>query len=79
VGRGRYRGNGAGRVSDSSTIVLRRQFPWLGPSVAPRTPTEQKFPEISRKALGMDQLVATVVDAPTIEQLAHSRISGQVK
>jgi len=92
-----------GQVTDSGTIVLRRQLPLLGPYVAPRPPTEQKLAEIWRNGLGMDQIgitdgyedlggdslraagifaeieqafaieipMATLVDAPTIEQLAR--------
>ena len=88
--------------STSDTIVLRRDFPLLGPLVSPRTPTEQKLTEIWRNALGMDLVgitdnyeelggdsllaasifaeieqifkieipMATLVDAPTIEELA---------
>jgi acyl carrier protein len=43
-------------VEDTSTIVLRRQFPLLGDYVPPRTPTEQKLAEIWRSALSMDQV-----------------------
>ncbi len=49
-------GNEAGRVQNSSTIVRRREFPLLGPCVAPRTPTERKLAEIWRHALGMDEV-----------------------
>ena len=93
---------GQEHVRDLSAIVLRRQFPLLGPYVAPRTPTEHRLAEIWRTALGMDQVgvadgyedlggdsllaagifaeieqtfqisipMATLVDAPTIQQLA---------
>ena len=52
-------GNEAGRAQDSGPIVLRREFPLLGPYVAPRTPTESKLAEIWRKALRMDQVSIT--------------------
>jgi acyl carrier protein len=95
-------GNEQGHVPEPGAMVLRRQFPLLGPYVPPRTPTEQKLAEIWRSALGMDQIgiadsyedlggdsllaagifaeiertfaieiaMATLVDAPTIQQLA---------
>jgi acyl carrier protein len=47
-------GTEQGRVQDSGTIVLWREFPLLGAYVAPRTPTEQKLAEIWRVALAMD-------------------------
>jgi len=46
-------------IQDSSTIVRRREFPLLGPYVAPRTPTERKLAEIWCHALGMDQVGIT--------------------
>ncbi len=86
----------------SDTIVLRRDFPLLGPFGSPRTPTEKTLAEIWRNALCMDAVgvtdnyeelggdsllaasifaeieqtfkieipMATLVDAPNIEQLA---------
>ena len=49
-------GNGEGRVQNSSTIVLRREFPLLGPYIAPRTSTERELAEIWCRALGMDEV-----------------------
>jgi len=40
-------------------LVLRREFPLLGPYVAPRTPTERKLAEIFCEALSMDQVSIT--------------------
>jgi acyl carrier protein len=48
-----------GRNKDSAMLVRRREFPALGPYVAPRTPTEQQLVEIFRNALGMDQVSIT--------------------
>jgi indigoidine synthase len=48
-----------GRSKDSITLVLRREFPLLGPYVAPRTPTERKLAEIFCDALRMDQISIT--------------------
>ena len=49
-------GNEQVDVQDSSTIVLRREFPLLGAYVAPRTPIEHRLAEIWRHALRMDQV-----------------------
>jgi acyl carrier protein len=49
-------GNESGHVPDTNSIVLRREFPLLGPYVAPRTATERKLAEIWCHALGMDQV-----------------------
>jgi len=49
-------GNDQERTQDASTIVLRREFPLLGPYVAPRTATERKLADIWCHALRMDQV-----------------------
>jgi len=48
-----------GRSKDSITLVRRREFPLLGPYVAPRTPTEGKLADIFCNALGMDAVSVT--------------------
>jgi acyl carrier protein len=48
---------GAGKNSDM--LVLRQEFPLLGPYVAPRTPTEHKLAEIFCSVLGMDEVSVT--------------------
>jgi acyl carrier protein len=48
-----------GQGKNSDMLVRRREFPSLGPYVAPRTPIEQQLVEIFRNALGMDQVSIT--------------------
>ena len=91
-------------VREENMLVLRRQFPLLGPYVPPRTPTEHQLTAIwcavltmdeigiadNYERLGGDSLLAagifaeientfgvaiptdSLVDAPTIEQLAQA-------
>ena len=44
---------------NSDMLVLRQEFPLLGPYVAPRTPTEHKLAEIFCSVLGMDEVSVT--------------------
>jgi hypothetical protein len=58
TGTGRVVGSEQSKDKDSSTLVLRREFPPLGTYVAPRTPIEQKLADIFCNVLGMDQVSA---------------------